>query len=119
MNESRREIAKRVIEQVWQRRGECVPIRVMGNSMASTLPPSSVVWVTFGTDLQLERGRIVYIRRGNLRIVHRILYSFGYFCIEKGDNNRKARLCLRSSILGIVSTLPPPTKDSSRNDPGP
>lgn len=99
---NRRELAKRVVESRWQETGRVWCFRVRGASMGSALPDGSLVRVCFCRSARLRSGSIVYLRRGERRIVHRLLWRFGPVCVERGDAERRSRLCLRSSILGVV-----------------
>ncbi|MBN2309546.1 MAG: S24 family peptidase [Candidatus Hydrogenedentes bacterium] len=99
---SRRELAKRVVEGHWQRQHATIPLVVNGESMGSAVPHGSTVRVAFHERPRLHRGDIVYLRRGDMRVVHRLVAVLGPLCIERGDAARRARLCLRSSILGTV-----------------
>lgn len=99
-----RELAKRAIEQEWQRAGATISITIQGNSMGSTLPAGTVVLVQFSKKPRPKRGDIIYFRKGPLRVAHRLLARLGPFCIEKGDANNYIGVCRYSDILGIVKT---------------
>jgi len=97
-----REKAKRTMEKLWQDQEKTLYLRVNGNSMGDSLPHGSTIEVKFSHHPRLRRGGLVYFRRGNLRICHRVLFAFGPLCIEKGDANRYPHMCFRNSILGVA-----------------
>jgi len=97
-----REKAKRVVEGRWQAAGKCVRLRVRGASMGEALPDGTPIDVQFSEKPVLRRGTVVYLRRGDQRVAHRLVARFGPLCLERGDATRYPRLCLCSSIIGIV-----------------
>ncbi len=105
MEDYGRELAKRVMEDYWQAQQMrlCIPVR--GSSMGATIPEGASVQVFFSRRLQLARNKIVYIRRGRRRIVHRLKAHIGPFCLEQGDALRLPRFCWRSAILGVVECI--------------
>jgi hypothetical protein len=101
----KRELAKRVVERSWQINRAEVVIRVRGECMKSVFPSGSAVRVRFSLNEQVNAGAIVYLRKGTCRFVHRLLWVCGPFCLEKGDDSLRYRICLRPSILGVVSEV--------------
>ena len=100
-----REMAKRTLERAWQERSDVRTIRVEGSSMGAAVPNGSLVRVHFGLFHLVRRRDIYYIRRGENRIVHRIVLRLGPLCLEQGDTNLLPKFCLRQSILGAVETI--------------
>lgn len=98
----RRELAKRVVEDRWRNHDGEVVLRVTGRSMGASLPAGTRVRLAMSFNGQLRRGDIVCIRRGQKRVVHRLVAVLGPVCVEKGDANRFPRLCWRSAIVGKV-----------------
>ena len=102
---SRREMAKRAVEANWQRTRTMVSLAVTGTSMGDTIPRGSTIEVAFHEKPRPRRGDIIYFRRGELRVAHRLLMAVGPICVEKGDANRYPGLCLRQSVLGLVGDV--------------
>lgn len=97
-----REKAKRAIETIWQRREAVVELTVHGWSMRQSLPDGSRVFVHFSKRPQLTKQAIIYFRRGRQRIAHRLLFTIGPFCIEKGDSNPWPLVVLARNVIGNV-----------------
>ena len=95
---------KRRLERHLQATGGTVRFTVRGNSMGDTIRNGETVLVQFAPSSKITRGMVGYIRRGDKRIVHRILAVLGPICLEKGDANRSPRLCLRRNIVGFVQS---------------
>lgn len=100
-----RDLAKRVIEEIWQRQEFVAELRVAGSSMGEALPDGSTILVTFKMRPKLCIGSLVYIRKGEIRVAHRLIAVIGPLCLEKGDANLWPRLCLRRDIIGHVQRL--------------
>ncbi|MCP4639497.1 MAG: S24 family peptidase [bacterium] len=100
---SRRELAKRVVETEWQRTRAVVALKVDGCSMGTTIPDGSTIQVSFHEFPPLRRGDLIYLRRGETRVVHRLMLAVGPVCLEKGDANCYPRLCWRKAVIGVVA----------------
>lgn len=108
MNLSLHEAAKRFVEQRWREVNAVQSLKINGISMGSAIPHGSTVRIRFSHRPRLRRGEVVYLRRGELRVAHRLVAALGPLCIEKGDANKYPRLCLRSDIIGtVVDVLSP------------
>jgi len=100
-----KEMAKRVVEESWRNGGECIRLEVSGGSMGRTIPPGSTVVVRFGRRPRVKRGCLIYFRRGERRIVHRLVLNLGLLFVEKGDAIYGIGLCMRSQVLGVVASI--------------
>jgi hypothetical protein len=102
-----REYARRALEEHWRKAQSQVLMSLSGGSMGTTLPDGSKVIVSFSERPHLKRNRIVYIRRGTRRVVHRLTAAIGPFCLEKGDALPFPSFCWRKDILGTISLTSP------------
>lgn len=77
-------------------------IIVRGRSMEPTYYNGQSVTVRFSRRLSPRKGDVVVIARRQMLIIHRILFNFGPWAVEKGDGNRYPRIIWAQQIVAMV-----------------
>lgn len=76
--------------------------------MGAALPEGSVVTVMFAKNPRLSSRKLIYIRKGKTRIIHRLIGVFGPFILERGDSNEHFGIFHKSSAIGVVTHIEHP-----------
>lgn len=102
---SARELAKRTLEEKMIQKSLAIKSVIVGSSMGKSLPERTQILITYIASDEIERGMIVYIRDGERRIAHRLIFRLGPIIIEKGDALGHYAIRKKSDVIGSVVAI--------------
>lgn len=102
---SPRERARRTVERRWQEQNRVVDLLVRGASMGNVISDGERVSVRFSEHPCVDQNQLVYIRNGERRIVHRVLFRLGPIFVEHGIANDYRGIHWTSSAIGNVVSV--------------